>query len=143
MQRFGCAIVLAGLAGWSAIPVAAQSPAKDAAGSSVDTTPMTCWWMTDKGAVRVGELFGLTLTCRVMETAAAKVVPNLSEVEPTSIELTPFEVLQGTRHDDIVAPQPLAAIRDRAHSWAANYGSSGRASRSRRRRRAGTRRRHA
>ena len=104
LQRFGCAIVLAGLAGWSAIPVAAQSPAKDAAGSSVDTTPMTCWWMTDKGAVRVGELFGLTLTCRVMETAAAKVVPNLSEVEPTSIELTPFEVLQGTRHDDIVAP---------------------------------------
>jgi hypothetical protein len=39
-----------------------------------------------------------------METTAAKVVPNLSEVEPTSIELTPFEVLQGTRHDDLVAP---------------------------------------
>jgi hypothetical protein len=104
LPRLRLAIVLAGLTGWSAIPVAAQAPARAASGGSVETTPMNCWWMTDKGAVRVGELFGLTLTCRVMETGAVKVVPNLSELEPTSIELTPFEVLQGTRHDDLVAP---------------------------------------
>jgi hypothetical protein len=104
LRRFRLAIVLAGLTGWSAIPVAAQAPARAANSASIETTPMNCWWMTDKGAVRVGELFGLTLTCRVMETAGGKVVPNFSELEPTSIELTPFEVLQGTRHDDLVAP---------------------------------------
>jgi hypothetical protein len=39
-----------------------------------------------------------------METDRVKVVPNLAEIEPTAIELTPFEVLDGTRHEDIVAP---------------------------------------
>jgi hypothetical protein len=39
-----------------------------------------------------------------METDRMKVVPNLAEIEPTAIELTPFEVLEGTRHEDIVVP---------------------------------------
>ncbi len=104
LPNFRLAIVLASLTGWSTIAIVAQAPARGARAGTVETTPMNCWWMTDKGAVRVGELFGLTLTCRVMETQAVKVVPNLSEVEPTSIELTPFEVLQGTRHEDLVAP---------------------------------------
>ena len=68
-----------------------------------DTTPLSCWWRPDKIAVHVGEPFGLTLTCQVMESASVRVVPNLTEVEPTSIELTPFEILGGIRHQDIVA----------------------------------------
>ena len=52
----------------------------------------------------MAEPFGLTLTCRVMETDRMRVVPNLAEIEPTAIELTPFEVLEGTRHEDIVVP---------------------------------------
>ena len=68
------------------------------------TNAMNCWWATDKSAVHVGEPFGLTLTCRVMETARASVVPNVTEIEPTSIQLTPFDVLGGTRHEDIVTP---------------------------------------
>ena len=104
LQRFRLAIVIGGFAGWSAIPVVAQSPATSANAPSVETSPMNCWWKTDKGAVHVGEPFELTLTCRVMETTGVKVVPNLSEVEPTSLELTPFEVLQGTRQEDLVVP---------------------------------------
>jgi hypothetical protein len=84
-------------------PAAAQSPAAGADAAAVGTNPLSCWWATDKSAVRVGELFGLTLTCRVMETDRVKVVPNLAEVEPTSIELTPFDVVEGARHQDIVA----------------------------------------
>ena len=95
-------IVFAGWIGWGAIPVGAQSPARSANADSVETNAMSCWWETDTSAVRVGEPFGLTLTCRVMETDRVKVVPNLTEVEPTSIELTPFDVLEGTRHEDIV-----------------------------------------
>jgi hypothetical protein len=30
--------------------------------------------------------------------------PTVSEIEPTSIQLTPFDVLAGTRHEDILAP---------------------------------------
>ena len=95
------AILFAACVGWGAI-AAAQSPSRSADADSVGTNAMSCWWVTDKSAVRVGELFGLTLTCRVMETDRVKVVPNLAEVEPTSIELTPFDVLEGSRHEDIV-----------------------------------------
>ena len=54
---------------------------------------MNCWWKTDKSAVHVGEPFGLTLTCRVMDTERAAVVPNVSDIEPTAIQLTPFDVV--------------------------------------------------
>ena len=90
----GLAVVLA-LQG-TAVAAAAQPAA--------DTNAMNCWWATDKSSVHVGEPFGLTLTCRVMETARASVVPNVTEIEPTSIQLTPFDVLGGTRHEDIVTP---------------------------------------
>jgi hypothetical protein len=99
----GVGIVLA-LATWAVAPAAAQSPAGGGSAGGVDTNPMNCWWATDRNAVRIGEPFGLTLTCRVMETARAAVVPNVSEIEPTSIQLTPFDVLEGTRHEDIVTP---------------------------------------
>ena len=102
--RVGIAIVLAVWGTWGAAPVGAQSSARGAKSGDVETNPMNCWWKTDKSAVRVGEPFGLTLTCRVMETDRVAVVPNVSEIEPTSIQLTPFDVLEGTRHEDIVAP---------------------------------------
>ena len=101
-RRTCLSILLAACAGWGAIPVGAQAPARGGNVDSVETSAMTCWWDTDTRAVRVGQPFGLALTCRVMETDRVKVVPNLTEVEPTSIELTPFEVLEGTRHEDIV-----------------------------------------
>jgi hypothetical protein len=102
-RRIGLVLVSAWCLGWAVSPLAAQSP-PDARAGSVATNPMNCWWKTDKNAVRVAEPFGLTLTCRVMETDRVKVVPNLAEIEPTAIELTPFEVLEGTRHQDIVVP---------------------------------------
>jgi hypothetical protein len=103
-RRISLALVSAGWLGGATLSLGAQSPPPDASAGSVATNPMNCWWKTDKSAVRVGEPFGLTLTCRVMETDRVKVVPNLAEIEPTAIELTPFEVLEGTRHEDIVAP---------------------------------------
>jgi hypothetical protein len=96
-----------GLAAWlcgAAIPVEAQSPGRDANVDRLAASPMNCWWKVSKNAVHVGEPFGLTLTCRVIETDRLKAVPDLSKVEPTAIELTPFDVLEGARHDDIVAP---------------------------------------
>jgi len=101
-RRTCFAIVLAGCVGWGATANAAQPPTRNASADGVETSGMRCWWETGKRAVRVGEPFGLVLTCRVMETDRVKVVPTLTELEPTSIELTPFEVLEGSRHEDIV-----------------------------------------
>lgn len=103
-QRICFVVASAGCVWWAALSLGAQSPTPGASADRVATNLLSCWWKTDKSAVHVAEPFGLTLTCRVMETDRMKVVPNLAEIEPTAIELTPFEVLEGTRHEDIVVP---------------------------------------
>jgi hypothetical protein len=86
------------------LPLAAQAPTEATVPGGGRADPMSCWWKTDKSAVRIGEPFGLTLSCRILETEPAAVVPTVSEIEPTSIQLAPFDVLGGTRHEDLVAP---------------------------------------
>ena len=103
-QPIRLVLVVAGCLGWASLSGGAQSPTPAASAGGAATSLLNCWWKTDKSAVHVAEPFGLTLTCRVMETDRMKVVPNLAEIEPTAIELTPFEVLEGTRHEDIVVP---------------------------------------
>src|SRR5690242_13379978 len=70
----------------------------------VEADPIRCWWKTDKSTVIVGERFTLTLTCGVVETARVKVVPDMNQLEPTVLPLSPFEVVRGARHEDIAAP---------------------------------------
>jgi len=68
----------------------------------VEVEPIKCWWRTSTSAVRTGESFDLRLTCAVVETEAAKVVPDLSKLDPTVVQLPPFEVLGGTHAGDLV-----------------------------------------
>ena len=63
--------------------------------------PIKCWWKTDKSAVQVGEHFALTLTCGVLEARGSTVVPKMEQLEPGAVQLAPFEIVSGTRHDDI------------------------------------------
>ena len=72
--------------------------------NQVESDPIKCWWKTDTNAVRVGEPFTLALTCGVIETDAVRVVVDPARLDPAVVEAAPFEVLGGTRHDDIVAP---------------------------------------
>src|SRR5262245_35587293 len=70
----------------------------------VETAPIRCWWRTDRAEIRIGERFGVTLTCGVIETRALKVAAGTNQLDPGAVQLTPFEVVAGTRRDDIVAP---------------------------------------
>lgn len=70
----------------------------------VQSDPIKCWWKADRTAVRVGERFGLVLTCAVIEAGPITVVPALNQLEPGALSITPFEVVAGTRGDDMVAP---------------------------------------
>jgi hypothetical protein len=70
----------------------------------VESDPIRCWWKTDRTSVRVGEAFGLTLTCGVIETGPIAVVPALTQLEGGAIQLTPFEVVSATRRADVVVP---------------------------------------
>jgi hypothetical protein len=96
-----------------AVPALAQTPRPNppAPGPNtqisvdmVEVEPITCWWRTSTSAVRTGEPFGLTLTCAVVETEANKVVADFSKLDPTVVQLPPFEVQGGTHAGDLVTP---------------------------------------
>jgi hypothetical protein len=67
----------------------------------VEVDPIECWWRTSATGVRIGETFTVILTCSVLETDAARVVPDESRLEPGVVQLPPFEVAGGTRAKDI------------------------------------------
>jgi hypothetical protein len=91
-----CAVASAARAG-------AERPA-DQETTNVEVDPITCWWRTSATAVRVGEVFDLTLTCSIVETEPTKVVADQSRLDPTVVQLPPFEVLGGTHPPDMTVP---------------------------------------
>jgi len=70
----------------------------------VEVDPIKCWWRTSAGAIRVGEPFAVVLTCAVVENELNVVVPDQSRLEPTALQLPPFEVLGGTHFADSHSP---------------------------------------
>jgi hypothetical protein len=70
-------------------------------GATLESEPLRCWLKSSKTSVHVGEQFNVALTCAVVETTRAVVVPDVSQIEAAAIQLAPFEVLGGRRHPDI------------------------------------------
>jgi hypothetical protein len=85
----------------TALPALAQSPSGTV---DVEVEPITCWWRSSTSAVRSGEPFTLMLTCQVVETETTKVVPDLSKLDPSVVQLQPFEVIGGSKAPDMVVP---------------------------------------
>jgi hypothetical protein len=85
-------------------PIAAQARAGGPRPGEVETAPIRCWWKTDRTSIRVGERFALTLTCSVIETRSVTVVPTLTQIDPGALQIPPFEVVGGSRRDDVLAP---------------------------------------
>ena len=69
----------------------------------LERDPIRCWWRTDQTAIVVGERFTLTLTCSLLEISAITAVVNRDSLEPRALQLTPFEVVSGERHEDILS----------------------------------------
>lgn len=97
LLNFGLLIAVFGFC--SVVPAAAQTGT-----DMIEVDPINCWWRTSTSAVRTGEPFTLTLTCAVVETEANKVVADFSKLDPTVVQLPPFEVLGGTHAGDLVTP---------------------------------------
>jgi len=98
----GVIIALASVA-WFGAPLHGRQAA-GAPATQVEPDPIKCWWKTSTNAVRVGEPLSLALTCGIMDTDAIRVVVDLARLDPAALETTPFEVLDGTRHQDLPAP---------------------------------------
>ena len=88
--------------------IAARETAADGTavdGAAADTTAvdaLRCWRRVDRNAVFVGERFTMTVTCRTVETEAARTRLDEAALEPVTIDATPFEVLSGERFDDVL-----------------------------------------
>ena len=80
-------------------PAAASAAQPDAGETAVDA--LRCWRRVSRNAVFVGQRFTMTVTCRAVETDAARTRPDEAALEPATIDVTPFEVLSGERLDDV------------------------------------------
>lgn len=60
-----------------------------------------CWWRTDRGSVRIGEVFSVILTCQVVETENEKVILNENELDSSALSLTPYQVVGSVRYQDV------------------------------------------
>ncbi len=63
--------------------------------------PLRCWRQSSAGAVTVGEVFTVTLTCAVFESADAQVVPDESRLDVATIQMAPFEIIGGAHPPDV------------------------------------------
>ena len=79
------------------VVVAAQPPDLD----QIPVDALQCWRDVRSSAVRVGEPFTMTVTCAVIETDTATTVPNEVGLAPETIDLSPFEVIEGRRFADV------------------------------------------
>jgi hypothetical protein len=91
-----------------AAPVAWAQAGAPSAGqpttADLEVEPITCWWRGDVSAVRVGEPFGLTLTCSILAAEATRVVLDESRLDAGVMQVPPFDVVSGDRADDLVTP---------------------------------------
>lgn len=103
--RYAAVVVVCTVALGVWLPLAgaqtAEAPAGPAEGE-VALDPIRCWWRADRAALRIGERFGIVLTCAVIEVGDIVVVPQLNQLEPGALSLTPYEVVSGRRGQDVV-----------------------------------------
>ena len=100
--RFLALLAVVSACGWHAAPLLAALQPADPAREAV--AALRCWRRVDRGAVRIGEQFGMTVTCRVVESDSGRAVPDTVGLDPESIDLLPFEVLAGERFADVSGP---------------------------------------
>ncbi len=91
--------ILGGALHLGSAPAAAALALPQGAGEAADA--LRCWRRVDPGAVRVGEHFTMTLTCRVVETDQARAVPDPAGLEPEALDIRPFDILHGERFADV------------------------------------------
>ena len=96
------------LAAAAVAPAAAAQP--DAGETAVDA--LRCWRRVSRGAVHVGERFTMTVTCRTVETDAARTRLDGTALEPATLDAAPFEVLAGARFDDVLTGPYRFSQRD-------------------------------
>jgi len=63
--------------------------------------PFQCWWRASSGAIRLGEVVDVALTCAVLETGGVTAVADESRLTVAAVQLSPFEIVDGTHPPDV------------------------------------------
>jgi len=71
-------------------------------GGTVEVDAMQCWRRIGANAVHVGERFDMQVTCSIVETDAARTVADVSWLDSETLGVSPFEVVDGERYQDLV-----------------------------------------
>lgn len=81
---------------------AGETAAGETGADATAVDALRCWRRVDRNSVFVGQRFTMTVTCRTVETEAARTRLDEAALEPATIETAPFEVLSGDRADDVL-----------------------------------------
>ena len=81
--------------------IAPPPSAAQPGGDTAQVDAIRCWRRVSRNAVYIGERFPMDVTCSVVETDAARTVPDQAALEPETIDVAPFEVLGGEHHEDV------------------------------------------
>ena len=76
---------------------AGQSPELE----EVQLDALQCWRDIAVQSTIIGEPFAMLVTCAVVETDTATTVPNEVALAPETIDVSPFEVIEGQRFTDV------------------------------------------
>ncbi|MEZ5290737.1 MAG: hypothetical protein R2745_06620 [Vicinamibacterales bacterium] len=88
----------------SAAAAGAQTrPAGAAAPDPGREVPLQCWWRASKGAIHIGEVVDVILTCSALESEAARAVPDETRLTVAAVQMAPWEIVGGTHPADIRA----------------------------------------
>ena len=82
----------------SRLPSPAQSPA--AAAVPVGEVPLQCWWRASSGAIHVGEIVEVTLTCSALEGDTVRAVPDETRLTVAAVQMAPWEIVDGSHPAD-------------------------------------------
>ena len=89
---------------WLLVSFVLTAPAAVAAQPGGDTEQVDavrCWRRVSTNAVYVGERFTMDVTCSVVETDTARALLDEAALAPETVDVAPFEVLDGERYQDI------------------------------------------
>lgn len=64
------------------------------------TAPLQCWWRTSSGAIHVGEILEVTLTCAARDDEQVRAVPDESRLTVAAVQMAPWEIVGGSHPPD-------------------------------------------
>lgn len=62
--------------------------------------PLQCWWRASAGAVHIGEVFEIALTCSALEGDTTRAVPDETRLTVAAVQLAPWEIVGGSHPAD-------------------------------------------